>query len=54
MTGAYVFRIVICKLVYCQELSSIILLEINKNIKICFYNAILLLDLAINLRNKVG
>ena len=50
VAGAGIFGVVICKLSYLQEACSVILLSVHKGSEICFYCAILLLCLAIDLR----
>lgn len=54
MVNVCIFSIVISKLGYGQEPSSIILLKINKGSKISLYSAILLLRLAVDLQIKGG
>lgn len=54
MTNAYILGIDIYKFCYWQELCLIILLKIDKNIKINIYCIILTLYLSINLKAKRG
>ena len=49
ITGTDIFNIIINKLCYRKKLYSIILFEINKNLKISFYYTILSFNLAIYL-----
>lgn len=49
MTDAYIFSIIVRKFGYRQESCLIVLLLINKNIKISLYSAILSLSLAVRL-----
>ena len=50
VANAYILGIVVGKLSYQKELSSIILLVINKNSKISLHYTILPLNLAVSLR----
>lgn len=52
MTGACILGIVICELGYRQELSPIVLFQIDEYINISFQCAILSLGLAVCLRIK--
>lgn len=52
MPGASAFYMIISKFSYWQDPSLVILLIINKNTKISFYNTVLSFDLAISLRIK--
>lgn len=52
IVGAGIFSIVICKLSYWQEPDLIVLLKINKDLKIYFYYTILIFGLVINFRVK--
>ena len=54
MANTCIFGIIISKLGYRQECNLIILLEIDKSLKISFYNTVLPLCLAICLRVKRG
>ena len=54
VTGAYVFCIVISKLGHWQELSLVILLEVDKVLEIHFHSAVLPLGLPICLQIKGG
>lgn len=52
MIGVCIFSIIISKFDYKQKLGSIVLLKIDKYIKIRFYDAILPFSLTINLKVK--
>lgn len=52
MASIFILGIIIGKLGYQQESSLIILLTIDKNLKICIYYIILLFDLAVSLKVK--
>ena len=52
MAGACIFGIVVCNLSYWEEPSLIVLLEIDKNLEVCFHYTILLFCLVIRLRVK--
>ena len=54
MAGACVFDIIISKLCHQYEPSLIVLLKINKDLEIVFYNTILIFDLAIIFLIKGG
>ena len=54
MAGACVFRVIIRKLGHRQEPGPIVLLEINKNLKVRFHCTILTFGLAVSLRVKRG
>lgn len=54
MAGACIFGIVIRKLGQRQELSPVILLEVEKDLEVCFNNIILTFCLAVYLRIKRG
>lgn len=46
----YIFSIIVYKFSHKQELYPVILLSINKNLKICYYFIVLSLSLLISLR----
>ena len=49
---ACIFDIFICKLSYQLEISLIVLVKVDKSLKINLYNIVLTLNLVINLRIK--
>lgn len=52
MASAGIFSVIIHKLIYQQKFNLIVLLKIDKNLKINLYNTLLLFDLAISLKIK--
>ena len=54
MAGAQVLCVIISKLGHWYELGPVILLEIYEGSEVCFHGALLLLSLAVSLREKSG
>ena len=52
VANASILGIIVNKLRYKKKLYLIILFEVDKCVKVCFYNAILILGLTIYLRKK--
>lgn len=52
MANACILGIIIGKFGYWQDFNSVVLLEIDKNLKVGFYFIILLLNLTVYLRMK--
>ena len=54
VTGAGIFRIVICKFSYWKESCPVVLLEVDKGLEVSFYGAVLPLGLTVCLRVERG
>lgn len=52
MTNNSIFNIIICKFSYGEEFDQIVLFEINKSLKMSFYNASLPFCLVVDLKIK--
>ena len=52
IAGAYIFGVVISNFNYYWELGPIVLLEVDKDLEVSFYDTILLFGLAVNLQIK--